>query len=151
MNMDENKIAFRLKGITTDQYALIPDNYSLEEEVKFGVTVKFGFDETSHIVGVFFGCTFSQDDKPFIILEAGCHFEIKNDFWQDLWDKDTQRLTLPQSFATHLALITVGTARGILHAKTENTIFQQFIIGPINLTEIILGEVVISKIPETAI
>jgi hypothetical protein len=36
-----------------------------------------------------------------------------------------------------MGMITVGTCRGILHAKTENTKFNQFLIPTINVAELI--------------
>ena len=41
----------------------------------------------------------------------------------------------------HLSVITVGTARGVLHAKTENTPFNKFVLPTINVTELVKEDV----------
>ena len=40
-------------------------------------------------------------------------------------------------------MIAVGTARGILHAKTEATKFNQFLIPPINVVELIKDDIIL--------
>jgi hypothetical protein len=46
-------------------------------------------------------------------------------------------LTIPKGFLAHLAMISVGTARGILHCKTENTIFNNFVLPLVNVASMI--------------
>ncbi|MPN63841.1 hypothetical protein SDC9_211608 [bioreactor metagenome] len=50
-------------------------------------------------------------------------------------------LLVPKNFMQHLAVITIGTARGILHAKTENTPFNQYVLPTINVSEMIKDDV----------
>jgi len=40
---------------------------------------------------------------------------------------------LPCWFGKHLAMLTTGTARGVLFANTKNTQFNKYIIGLINV------------------
>lgn len=44
----------------------------------------------------------------------------------------------------HLTTIMVGTARGILHAKTENTLFNQFLLPTIDVTELVTDDVIMT-------
>jgi len=41
-------------------------------------------------------------------------------------------------------MLSVGTARGILHAKTENTPYNEFIIPLINVTEAVKADIELS-------
>jgi hypothetical protein len=65
--------------------------------------------------------------------------------WNTYYNPEKQSVLLPANFARHLAMITVGTTRGVLHAKTEKTEFSKFIIPTINLEEIITEVVEIEK------
>ena len=38
-------------------------------------------------------------------------------------------------------MITVGTLRGVLHAKTENTEFNEFFLPTINVTDLIKEDI----------
>jgi len=52
-------------------------------------------------------------------------------------------VTLPKGFAQQLAGITVGTARGILHSETENTPFNEYFIGLMDLKDIFTEDAII--------
>ena len=52
-------------------------------------------------------------------------------------DNKTNTLNVPHGFPGHLAMLTGGTTRGILHAKTEGTCYNQYVLPTINVTEII--------------
>lgn len=49
------------------------------------------------------------------MLEAACHFQLDKIFWDA--STDNKLLVLPKGFTTHLLMLSVGTARGIVHAK----------------------------------
>lgn len=49
-------------------------------------------------------------------------------------DKATGSIMVPKSLLTHFAVLTVGTTRGILHAKTENTRLNHFSLPPVNVS-----------------
>lgn len=55
-------------------------------------------------------------------------------------EAESKTLTVPKGFLCHLAMLTVGTSRGILHAKTEGTCFNKYVLPVINVTEIIKGD-----------
>jgi hypothetical protein len=43
-------------------------------------------------------------------------------------NEDQKSITFPKAFTDHLLVITTGTLRGALHAKTEDTIFNRFLL-----------------------
>ena len=49
---------------------------------------------------------------------------------------------LPSGFVCHLAMLAIGTARGVLHAKTENTLFNKYLIPTINVAELIKDDII---------
>lgn len=79
------------------------------------------------------------DNLSTSILEIANHFQIDENSWKSFEIKDG-KLILPQGFATHLLVFTLGTLRGVLHAKTENTEFNKYFLPTINTTEMIQGD-----------
>lgn len=53
--------------------------------------------------------------RTVLVLEAACHFQLEKIFWDA--STDNNLLVLPKGFVTHLLMLSVGTARGIVHAK----------------------------------
>lgn len=132
-----SKIEFLLQKITTEQFAVIESAYSEDKDVQFTLNIKYGINEQERIIAVHFTPEFCQDKTPFIVLETSCFFKIRNQAWDAFKNKDKTKLTVPVGFIRHLIMLTVGTARGVLHSKTENTLYNNFLIPTINVTEII--------------
>ena len=76
-------------------------------------------------------------------MEIGCHFEIIEEHWDSLFNKETKELKLPKALALHLVMLTVGTLRGVLHAKTENTPYNKFFIPTINVNDLVKEDLLI--------
>ena len=136
--MDNNtQIVFRLVVITTEQFAIIEESFNKEVDIKIQLDFRFDADEKQKLVAVFNKFTFSSNEKQFLLIEAGCHFAISEDSWNEMLDQRLKKLTVSKELLQHLTMITIGTSRGILHAKTENTPFNFFNIPLINLEELI--------------
>ena len=130
-------IGFGLAQITTEQFAIIEDNLVEPSEINININFRFAADDEKKLVAVFSTFTFESNKKQFIIVEAGCHFSITPDSWENMMNTETNELTVPKGFMQHMAVITVGTTRGILHAKTENTCFNKYHLPTINVANII--------------
>jgi hypothetical protein len=136
-------IGFSFAKIVTEQFAVIPDIFEEGKEIKLRPELNFGIDsQTKHImVNMLF--RFEQEGRPFIILKLACYFTIYPTDWDQFRNPaDTNALVIPQGFATHLAMLTIGTLRGVLHAKTENTTFNRFIIPAFNVTGLIKSDII---------
>lgn len=133
----ELALSFRLVNIKTDEFAIIEDSFKEEGKVSLETSFNFRVDKEKHIIGTTVKFQFEQNDKPFLIISVTCGFEMEEEAWESLIDKDKNNLIIPEGFASHMAVLTVGTARGVLHEKTNETDFNDFIIPPINLTKII--------------
>lgn len=139
MDIKDNKVTFRLLKVTTEQFAIIENSFQKESEIKLETNLKFAANKESRQIGVFAQFQFSCNHNPFIILEVGCHFEIKKESWEQMIEKTA--IILPKAIMQHLCALTVGTARGVLHAKTENTSLNQIVLPTINIAEIIEADV----------
>lgn len=142
METKPTTISFSLKKLTTEQFAIIEDSYSETANIRLATNIRSGADQDQKMIAVFSSFIFEADTKPFLIIEAGCHFQIAESEWNTMLAKDTNTLTVPKGFMSHLAMLTVGTTRGILHAKTEGSCFNKFLIPPINVAEMFSADTV---------
>jgi len=132
---------FKLTQISTDEFAKLEDNFENSDPSNISISINYGIDLEKKAIGLKIKFQFEQKKKPFLIIAATCGFEIEKKAWAKLLDKKSNTLTLPKDFASHLAVLTVGTIRGILHEKTKGTPYNKFILPPINLTELIKQDV----------
>lgn len=77
-----------------------------------------------------------------MILGVTCEFEIHEEDWEKL--NNNEEVVIPKELLEYFAVHTVGTARGVLFCKTESTQFNNVIIPPINVADLIKGNLVIS-------
>lgn len=137
METPKKSIGFSLKKVSTEQFAIIEDGFNEKGKIKLNTSLRFAADDTQKFVAVFTSFIFDSETKPFLIIEASCHFSIKDSAWVEMLNSETNTLIVPKGFLCHLAMLTVGTSRGILHAKTEGTCFNKYVLPTINVTEII--------------
>lgn len=136
-----NKVVFRLVGISTEQFATFDEAFNSETEVELGFNLRFVCDHHNRYVGVLPKVAFLQNRIPFLIAEAACHFEIDAAFWDVHTNNTDAHTVIPKQIITHMAVLAVGTLRGILHSKTEKTPYNRFFLPTINLTTLIEGDV----------
>lgn len=144
--MKPKPIQFSLIGIKTEKFIIqfTPDNDS--GNIEFGTQVQFFIDVESKTIICQVGLVFVQNKKEFLSIEVSCHFKISDLSWLYLYKKTKNQIVIPKGFAMHLGIITVGTTRGILFAKTENTLLNAYVIPTINLSEIIKSDVIIENL-----
>jgi len=142
MKKGTQNIAFALSRISTEQFAIIDEEFESQEDIQLETNIKYGVDEQDRIVSCFVKITFASDNGPFLMVEGGCHFVIKDECWVEMASEN--EIVLPKGFVTHIAVLTVGTVRGILHTKTEGTNFNKYILPTINLSEIIMDDAVLA-------
>lgn len=131
-----DNISFRLNRIETIQFATFPEYLNdKSDNIKFSVSIHFGIDKTEKFIGCICMFQFQDDDKVFLKLEAVCEFWVEEVKWDEFINGTN--IEFPIDFLKHLAVITVGTSRGILHTKTENTDMNEFILPTINIHEVI--------------
>jgi len=142
--MSDNKlISFNLLSVSTEQFAIIGDPPQKDEGINVTTKFRFGFDQNNRGIGVFTQFTFSNSsNSPFLLVEGGCHFQIAQSDWDSLKNEENNSIVLPKGFVAHLLMICVGTTRGLLHSKTENTPFNKFFIPLLNVTKLVEKDLV---------
>mgnify|MGYP001062240764 CR=1 FL=1 len=131
---------FRMARINIDQFAILTDivpNGSLEVNVT--LSLKYSMDVRRIATSMSF--VFGEESERILMLELTCEFEIHEEDW--LAAIDGSKLVIPKVMLEHFAVQTVGTARGILHCKTEGSQFNGIILPPVNVTELVTEDMIL--------
>ena len=142
--MDSTKkphIQFLIAGVTTEQFSIDPADFSTDEEIEFSLNFNFKQAENDDMIGVFLTIELMQNQKQLVLLEVACHFKIHPETWRQVILRNDGSLKLPLTFALHMATLTTGTGRGVLHARLSGTPFANYVLPAINLTEVINADV----------
>lgn len=142
----ENKepISFGLRGIATEQFAIIDSAFDKSnDKMEMENGLRFGFNLENKIISVLSSVSFIQDKGPFLLLEIRCNFEINDKNWDELYNAERKEIVIPVALARHLVVLSIGTLRGVLHAKVENTAFNMFVLPTINVVEMVKEDVII--------
>lgn len=142
MSNKQLSIPFKLVQIEEKQFAtfenVLEKESSIEQEVGFG----FGVDIENYVIGVTMEYTIMKENAPMIKQTVVCYFKVETSEFEKYLKKE-DAIVLPCGFGKHLAMITVGTTRGVLFANTKNTPFNQYILGLINVDIMFEEDIVI--------
>lgn len=140
--MAENNvnIKFNLIKIKTDQFALFEENHVKKGKINLNTSMSFGLNFEDNAFSISIKFTFEIKKKPFMTTQVSTFFKIDSITWESL--KENNQIILPKGFVAHMAMITVGTSRGILHSKTEGTIFNKYILPTLNVAEMVPEDVI---------
>jgi|LFRM01.1.fsa_nt_gb hypothetical protein len=141
--MSNGNFKFKLVNILTNQFALIEEHFSEDvSTVQLSLNHKFGIDIEKRNIALKNQIRFLSDNQIFIIVEITCTFNISEESWVELRIEEKSEIVIPSGFATQLLVLTVGSARGVLHAKTENTKFNKYFLPTLDLSKSIENDIV---------
>lgn len=140
MESKKDVVEFLIAKVTTEQFATIEKAFAEHEEINLNTNLRFAIDRDQRMVVVFTLFKFEQKEIPFLIVEVSCQFIIAPESWIP-FVKDDNTIIIPKGFLTHLGMITIGTARGVLHTKTEGTKFNDFVLPTINVMDVVKEDV----------
>jgi len=132
---NKNNISFSLLEIKTDQFALFEENHIENGKIKLNTNLTFGFNADDKVFLISVKYIFEMKKRPFMTIQTSCFFTIDNIALENF--KAGDKTVFPKGFVAHMAMITVGTSRGVLHTKTEGTIFNKYILPTIDVTKMI--------------
>lgn len=144
--MNSEEITFGLRKITTGQFATIDSVAIKDDSIRLNFCFTFGINEDFRMVVCTAKFEFFSEELPFMIIDVSCDFEVAQASWKYLINTDSNKIILPLFLVTHLAVLTVGTARGVLHCKTENTKYNKYFLPTINVTDSIKSDITIDLI-----
>jgi len=139
METENKSVKFALVKINTDQFAIIDGAFKNGEDVNLKISLQFGANQEQHVISVKILINFEQLNAPFLIIEASCFFSIEPNDWK-IFEQNSE-IIVPKNIMTHFCVLAIGTARGILHSRTEGSNYNGFIIPTINLTELVTNDV----------
>lgn len=143
--MSNGNFKFKLVNILTNQFALIEEHFSEDvSTVQLSLNHKFGIDIEKRNIALKNQIRFLSDNQIFIIVEITCTFNISEESWVELRIEEKSEIVIPSGFATQLLVLTVGSARGVLHAKTENTKFNKYFLPTLDLSKSIENDIVLN-------
>lgn len=130
---------FKMFKISVPQFAILAENCLVNYNIKTETQLKNTKDGSA--IAVLMTFSFLQNDVKAMVLQVMCEFGIHPDDLSGMTSNG--KITIPQSLLEHFLVHTVGTARGILHCKTEGTSFNAIILPPMDVTHIIEKDMVI--------
>ena len=145
--MNEVKtIRFSFAGINTDEFAVLNEAYFPEQVANLNTTMAFQFNAAEKIFGMQVKFVISQQERTIAVLAVSCLFRIVAEDWVTIYADDIHQLTMPKLPALHFASMTISTARGVWHARTEKLPLRALIIPPINTTDFIKDDIVLTNL-----
>ena len=132
---------FRMFRIHTNQFAVFKDIFPDSDNLGFQIGLNFKHADNGQKIACAMMFILCDGDERILMLEITCEFEIFEEDWKSFCKDNV--VTIPKDTLEFFALHTVGTARGILHCKTEGTSFNGVIMPPINVSEINNSDIVI--------
>ena len=134
-------LQFELVKIGTPQFAIINDN-EVSEPLQINLEVNFAVDKDISSIKNTIKVVYLNSNEPVMQLIVDCYYSVSPDSWKEMTNSDNS-IIVPVGFLQHIATITVGTTRGILHEKTEGTNMNKYILPLINVTEMVKNNMVV--------
>lgn len=139
--MGKKEIGFNLVGIDTKEFATFEESFNSNdvENIDLNINIGFQLSDKLDIINCVFTINFLQNENVFIKLKLSCAFKLEESTLKSF--KKDNKIIFPKPLMSHFGVITVGTARGVLHAKTDGSIFNDLILPTVNLTEMITEDI----------
>ena len=126
-------------GIHLDQFAILCED--CKDEVGMNVSLNFKYGDEGNKVACVVAFDFTSESEKVMVLKMTCEFEIQVDDWKTL--HNDKEVVIPKDLLEFFAVHTIGTARGVLFCKTENTQFNYIVIPPINVSEMGISDLTV--------
>ncbi|MBQ0093197.1 MAG: hypothetical protein KBS36_00980 [Bacteroidales bacterium] len=79
-----------------------------------------------------------------MVAELACYYDIAPEGVESIKAEGK----IPVDFLRYMGAISVGTIRGLIHAKTEGTVLNPVVLPPVNLEEAIQNDMSLSILQE---
>ena len=144
--MTYNKLGFAFNGLRTLSFAQIETAYKKTGAVDLITQLGYGVDIDDHTIACTTKFLFEKKkEQPFLIIEVQALFIIEElDFTDKIKQRDGSFL-ITKDLAKHFAVLTIGSSRGVLHAKTEGTMFNQYLLPTIDVGTLIQQDIVMNE------
>ena len=137
-------VRFKMFKISVVQFAILNNEVADGYKIQTNAEIKHTMDGSAIAVGMTF--SFENEGRKDMVLQVMCEFQIHPDDLKGMTSGDT--VTIPKETVDFFIAQTVGTARGVLHCKTEGTPFNGVILPPMNVTGMINSDLIIKTIEQ---
>lgn len=141
-------VKFRMTGVTINQFAILADEYKRYKEWQADVDLVTSYAVETSEIAIRMKFLFRHLDSKILVLEITCRFKIDG---TDKFEVKDGHIIIPANFVAHLAMHTVGTARGVLVCKTEGTPYSQYILPPINVSSMIPNDIEVPSVSDNTV
>lgn len=142
---DHNSLGFAFTGLKTVQFAIIEEAFRKSGALSIQTSCSFGFNEGENTLIVEVEFNFYKKETPFIKIKVQGYFEIEKNTLKAFFNPEKKEFLFPKKLMVHLTVLTIGATRGILHAKTEGTIYNEFVLPTVNVDALINDDLVFSS------
>ena len=133
-------LRFRMTRIGIGQFAILSDNIPAES-VQYAINVGFGYSVDAKSIAVELTFRYENAGEKLMVLSLQCEFQIHEEDWAKAINDST--LVIHKDVLEYFVSQTIGTARGILHCKTEGTPFNHLILPPVDVANLVKDDLVV--------
>jgi hypothetical protein len=134
-------IPYRISRIETLQFAVFPDNFVNGQQMlvntNCGYNVREDLSQIRNIVSV----NYTQNGDLLMVAHLACYYDIAPEGIGAI--KAAGKI--PVEFLRYMGSISVGALRGVIHARTEGTVLNPFVLPPVNLEEMVNGDLTLPE------
>lgn len=135
-------LQFQLVKIDVPQFAIINDG-EFSNPLQINFEINFAVDNSISSIKNTLKVVYLNSNDPVMQLVVESYYAVSPDSWKEMTKPD-KSIVVPVGFLQHLAAITVGTTRGVLHSRTEGTNLNRFVLPLINVAEMVKNDIVIT-------
>ena len=129
-----------MQQIKIEQFAILSEKAPAEFKIETNFAA--GADVANHMTFMRLRVNYCVEGNILLTLTLVCTFSIDAKSWEQLTEEN--KVVIPKGFLVHTAVHTLGTARGVLFAKSEGTEWQNRILPPINVDKIFKEDLIIN-------
>ncbi len=146
--MSQNTIPYRIIQVLIDNFN--KEDQPIEDGVKYGVKSNYLFQTQfeQQLIRCVSDFAFVKEDEVFLNLRLICVFAVESEAYNQMYNENKTKLTVPAYFCRYMATIAVGAARGVIAAKLQGTQLENLVLPPINLMETIQRDTVFYVEPQ---
>jgi hypothetical protein len=133
-------IPYKISHIETVQFALFPDNFVNGQQVLVNTNCDYNVRSNLSQVRNIISVNYIQNEKLLMVVQLACYYDIAPEGVKAIKDEGK----IPVDFLRYMGSISVGTIRGVIHAKTEGTVLNPVVMPPVNLEEMIKNDLMLS-------
>lgn len=140
-------VPIALLKLSTEQFAWYAENLPPDKsktELIMNNSIGFGVEPLKEELACIFKFELlNSNDLPVLLIEVNAHFAVESEVFEKLLNKKKKQFKLPFESACNILSITIGSARGILHAKTEGTVVNGLHIPLLNVESFVSEDIII--------